>query len=81
MFICIIELFFDFFILDNLMLEFLCLPKEMISNLYLFAKLEKKSKNLSSLFRTIVPFFLMLQIISDLALAISNKVLKFLACA
>jgi len=48
----------------------------------LFAKeLEKKLKNLSSLFNTIVPFFLMLKIISDLALAISNKDLKFLACA
>jgi len=39
-------------------------------------KFEKKLKNLSSLFNTIVPFFLMLKIISDLALAISNNDLK-----
>ncbi len=51
----------------------------MIFKLFLFAKFEKKSKNLSSLFNIIVPFFLMLKIISDLALAISNKDLKFLA--
>ena len=45
----------------------MCLPKEMIFKLFLFAKFEKKSKKLSSLFNTIVPFFLMLKIISDLA--------------
>ena len=58
-------------------LDFLWVPKEMTLIFLFFAFLSKKLKNLSSLFKIIVPLGSILSIISDLAFAIPLIFLKF----
>ena len=57
------------------------IPNEIILNFFLIDLYFKNLKNLSSAFNIIVPSSRMLLIISDLALAILFRFLKFLICA